>query len=166
MFRTLTYLLALALLVGCAASQQSFDQMVDKLLDHSVTEVRVPEASTDTTALFLDAREWNEYAVSHITDAVWVGYDDFSEERVAGIPKDREVIVYCSVGYRSEKVSEKLVAMGFTKVSNLYGGMFDWVNEKKPVIDANGKPTQAIHPYDDNWGQWIKNGEKQYKPKN
>ncbi|MEZ4984799.1 MAG: rhodanese-like domain-containing protein [Saprospiraceae bacterium] len=66
--------------------------------------------------LFLDARERKEFEVSHLPGAHFIGYDDFDLSRVEKLDKGREVIVYCSVGYRSEKITEKLLAAGFTNV--------------------------------------------------
>ena len=144
-------------------TQQGFEQMVDGLLDHSVTEVRVNELTQKPEALLLDAREKGEFKVSHLEGARWIGYDDFDMGRVADIPKDQEIVVYCSVGYRSEKISEKLQEAGFTNVANLYGGIFDWVNNDQPVVDKKEQPTNEVHPYDENWGQWVFKGEKHYK---
>lgn len=144
-------------------TQNGFEQMVDGLLDHSVAEVRVTELQKKQEALLLDAREKGEFKVSHLEGARWIGYDDFDMQRVADIPKDQEIVVYCSVGYRSEKISEKLQAAGFTNVANLYGGIFDWVNNDQPVVDKKEQPTTEVHPYNEDWGQWVFKGEKQYK---
>ena len=71
--------------------------------------------------------------------------------------------MYCSVGYRSEKISEKLTDLGFQNVSNLYGGMFGWVNAEQPIVSGQGKPTDEIHPYDKKWGKWLERGTKKYE---
>ena len=141
---------------------KTFDLMLQGLLDHSVPEVSVPEVATDQVTL-LDAREKNEFEVSKLENAQWVGYDDFSLERVASIPKNEEIVVYCSVGYRSEKIAEKLRNAGFTNVSNLYGGIFEWVNQEKPVVNPQNAPTEKVHAYDRSWGRWLKKGKKVYK---
>ncbi|MFQ5334631.1 MAG: rhodanese-like domain-containing protein, partial [Flavobacteriales bacterium] len=73
----------------------------------------------------------------------------------------REVIVYCSVGYRSEKIAEKLAGMGFGQVFNLYGGIFEWVNRGYPVYDEHGQ-TDNVHAYNHNWGLWLHKGNKVY----
>jgi 3-mercaptopyruvate sulfurtransferase SseA len=66
------------------------------------------------------------------------------------------------VGYRSEKISEKLKQAGFKDVSNLYGGIFEWVNQGNPVVDENGKITDNIHAYSKTWGVWLNKGVKVY----
>ena len=78
--------------------------------------------------VLLDTRAKEEFEVSHIKGARFVDYDDFEVEKVKDIPIDQEIIVYCSVGYRSERVGEKLQKAGYSNVKNLYGGIF-WVEE-------------------------------------
>jgi hypothetical protein len=37
------------------------------------------------------------------------------------VPKDRPVVAYCAVGWRSSALAEKLKAQGYTNVGNLEG---------------------------------------------
>lgn len=143
-------------------SNKAYDTMLSSLLTHSVNEVDVDAVAKAQNIFLLDAREYDEYKVSHIAGAYWVGYDDFKIERVNDIPKDAQVIVYCSVGYRSEKVAEKIQQSGYTNVSNLYGGIFEWVNTGKLVVNTQNAPTQQVHAYDKSWGVWLQRGEKVY----
>lgn len=113
--------------------------------------------------LILDTRTANEYAVSHIEGAVFVDYAKFDKAMARDWPRDRAVVVYCTVGYRSERVGERLKKLGFKHVYNLYGGIFEWVNQGNPVVDAAGKPTTQVHAYSEDWGQWLLKGEKVYQ---
>ncbi|MEK6478348.1 rhodanese-like domain-containing protein [Catalinimonas sp. 4WD22] len=139
----------------------AYDVMLSTLLDHTVPEISVDEVKNGGV-LLLDARAKEEYNVSKIKGARWVGYDDFSLKRVDDLAKDKEIVVYCSVGYRSEKITERLKKAGFHHVSNLYGGIFEWVNQGMSVVDARGQTTQKVHAYDKVWGIWLKEGEKVY----
>ena len=136
--------------------------MLGTLLGHTVPEKSVSEAKDIRNPVWLDARELNEFKVSQIEDAMWVGYDDFSLDRVASLDKSDEIIVYCSVGYRSEKVAEKLIEAGYKNVSNLYGGIFEWKNQGNQVMDSTSTPTEKVHAYNRIWGIWLKQGEKVY----
>ena len=40
--------------------------------------------------------------------------------------KDKEIVVHCRSGARSANAKQILLAAGFTKVSNLLGGMLAW----------------------------------------
>ncbi len=142
---------------------KAYDVMLSGLLDHSVAEILVNEIDPyDSTIIYLDAREYDEYAVSHIDGAIWVGYDDFDMSRLDSISKSDNIIVYCSVGYRSEKVSEKLLKANYKNVSNMYGSIFEWVNQGKPVYDMEGNETPNVHAFDKEWGRWLKQGTKVY----
>ncbi|GMQ24475.1 hypothetical protein Aoki45_11570 [Algoriphagus sp. oki45] len=109
----------------------------------------------------LDTREWEEYQVSHLPGAIWVGYETFSLENLKNVDKNKPVIVYCSVGARSQDIGKKLQNQGFSDVYNLYGGIFHWVNEENPIV-SNGKPTDRVHTYSKTWSIWLNKGQKVY----
>lgn len=112
--------------------------------------------------VLLDSREAAEYRVSHLDGAIEVGYEDFDMRSVEQIPKADTIVVYCSVGYRSGKISERLRKAGYSNVYNLEGGIFDWVNRGLPLVDSAG-PTERIHCYNRFWGTKVKRGEKVYE---
>jgi rhodanese-related sulfurtransferase len=141
----------------------SYNAMLKTLLKHSVPEMSVDSlAACQSQVVLLDAREPNEYAVSHLANALPVGYNGFTMDAVKQIDKNAPVVVYCSVGYRSEKVAEKLIAAGFTNVRNLYGGIFEWKNQQQPVVDTEGQATNKVHAYSKMWGIWLKHAQKVY----
>jgi rhodanese-related sulfurtransferase len=144
----------------------AYGQLLEKMYRKTVPLITVAEAAalqaSNRQVLFLDTREQEEYRVSHIREAVWVGYQDFNLQRVASIPRQTPIIVYCSVGYRSEKIGEKLQQAGFTKVRNLYGSIFEWVNQGYPVYKAPHQPTTRVHAYSRIWGRWLTQGTKVY----
>lgn len=112
---------------------------------------------------FLDTRESAEYNVSHIKNAIHVGYDNFSLKSVSKIPKDARIIVYCSIGARSGSIGEKLIVAGYTDVQNMYGGLFNWSNHSFPMVNNQSKATKRIHGYSKEWGKWITSGTIVYK---
>lgn len=163
--KNLIFLAAASVLPAGAGAQvqsRAFRAMLQTLLSHDVPETTVPKAAAEAGVVWLDARAWREYEVSHLAGAAFVGYDDFDLSRVAAVPKNARVVVYCSVGYRSEKVVGKLLAAGFTNVSNLVGGIFEWVNQGHPVVDLAGQPTENVHAYDRVWGVWLRRGKAVY----
>jgi rhodanese-related sulfurtransferase len=113
-----------------------------------------------TKVVVLDTRKAEEFQISHIPGAIFADYDSFSEKNLRDIPKNAKVVVYCSVGYRSERIGEKLRKWGYANVQNLYGGIFEWVNQGLPILDAEGKPTSKVHTYNEDWGQWLDKGQK------
>jgi len=140
----------------------AFKAMLETMYKKTVPLVSVTELKRMQNVVLLDTRARTEYDISHLPDARWVGYDDFDLKRVADIPKEANVVLYCSVGYRSERVGEKLQAAGYRHVHNLYGSLFEWVNQGNPVVDNAGKPTQRVHAYSRLWGVWLRKGKKVY----
>jgi rhodanese-related sulfurtransferase len=110
--------------------------------------------------VILDTRSPSEYRVSHIQGAQLADYDHFSEKLVARIDRNQPVVVYCSVGYRSERIGEKLKQLGFKQVQNLYGGLFEWVNQGYPVVVTDNVVTDRVHTYNADWGKWLRKGQK------
>ena len=160
---SLLLLLLLPALHACG--QESYEEMLDALYSHTVPLVQPAALSAmqdSSDVLLLDAREEGEYAVSHLDGAQWVGYDTFKKATVKDLPRDQPVVVYCSVGYRSERIAEQLQAMGFTQVYNLYGGIFEWKNQGLEVVAPSGAATDSVHVYNELWGQWLLNGIKVY----
>lgn len=151
----------LFMMTGCA-QDENFDQMFQRLTDGDVTVVKPVEAMELSNALFLDAREPREYEVSHIEGARCVGYDEFDLDSISDLDKSQPIVVYCSVGYRSEKIGEKLQDAGFTNVYNLYGGIFHWINTDHPVVSNTGE-TNAVHAFNKKWGKWLEKGDKVYE---
>lgn len=124
----------------------------------SVEALRMQQVKNEV--LIIDARELEEYQVSHLKNAIFVGYDEFQLSNVKAIPKDQPLVVYCSLGIRSEDIAQKLQKAGYKNVQNLYGGIFEWKNNDFPVFDAEGNKTNKVHTYSRSWAKWLKNAEK------
>ena len=60
------------------------------------------------------------------------------------------MIVYCSVGYRSSALAEKLQRAGFTNVANLEGSLFQWANENRP-LHRGTNTVREVHGYSRKW---------------
>lgn len=126
----------------------------------SVQELAMPK----TDAVILDARELDEFEVSRIPNAIHVGYDQFDIKTVQSKVREfsKPIVVYCSIGIRSEDIGEKLKKAGYTNVFNLYGGIFEWKNKGLPVFDSADKETDKVHAFSKSWSKWLKTGEKVY----
>lgn len=163
MFR-LTLVLSLFCFFQTKAQVESsaYDLMLSTLLSHSVTEISVKELNEMEGVLLVDAREAEEFAVSRMPGAKHVGYNKFDIESFNNITKEQKIVVYCSVGYRSEKVAEKLRQAGFKQVFNLYGGIFEWVNQGNVVVNSENQPTENVHAFSTVWGIWLNKGTKVY----
>ena len=168
-FRLLLVALGFVVLIGGQPSFSQhiecleYEEMLEKRLPKEAPVVYVDEVNTNTPNLvFLDTREKEEYTVSHIEKAIHVGYTHLDLSAVEKLPKNTPIVVYCSIGYRSGKVTEKLVDAGFTNVKNLFGGIFEWSNQERLLVDQDGNVTQKVHAYNKRWGKWITHGDKVY----
>lgn len=137
-----------------------YKNMLDSLYVKRAPHMLVCELANFKNAYLLDAREEEEFEVSHLKNARNVGYIWFDMRKVYNIPHDAPVVVYCTAGWRSEKIAEKLHKAGYTDVYNLYGGIFEWINEGYPVYRTDGTQTSEIHTYNSTWAQWVNRGTK------
>ena len=73
----------------------------------------------------LDVRGAGEREASRIEGSMHVPLPEL-EERLAEIPRDRDIVVHCAGGFRSAIAVGILQAHGFTRLSDLRGGMSAW----------------------------------------
>ncbi|WOD44436.1 rhodanese-like domain-containing protein [Hwangdonia lutea] len=149
---------------GISFAQESLAEVLKKHNKESIPYITVENASKQQNAVILDAREFSEYKTSHLQNALFVGYDNFNLKKTIKKLKSKQqpVIVYCSIGVRSEDIAEKLKKAGYTNIYNLYGGIFEWKNSDFPVYNPEGKETDSIHTFDKAWSKWLKKGIKIY----
>ena len=55
-------------------------------------------------------------------------------ERIGQLDPDKEVVVYCRSGGRSEQVARYLAQRGFERVLNLRGGILGWRQDADPSL--------------------------------
>ena len=104
----------------------------------------------------IDSRSNEEYSTSKIKGALFINYKNPNFTNL-NIDKTDTIVVYCTIGYRSEKIAEKLEKEGYLNVFNLYGGIIQWVNKNNPVFAPTGLQTPFVHTYNKDWGKWLTN---------
>jgi rhodanese-related sulfurtransferase len=97
----------------------------DALLQH--------QAQHPDHLFLLDVRTPQEYAEGHIAGAVNVPYDQLAT-RLAEVPKDKDVVLYCRSGRRAGIAADVLAANGYTRLSHLEGDMSAWMEKGRPVV--------------------------------
>jgi rhodanese-related sulfurtransferase len=152
-------------IVYCNA-QSNYDNKLKSLYRNTVKTIRPKELkalmANGEKIVLLDTRAPEEFHVSHLAGAQFLNYESYSTNDLKKIPANSKIIVYCSVGYRSERVGEKLLKLGYKDVSNIYGGIFEWKNEGLEVVNKQNHPTDSIHTYNKNWSKWLVKGVKVY----
>ena len=130
------------------------DRQLRGLVRVDAQTLSATEARALPGAVFLDTRESEEYQVSHLPGARYLGFRDLVPTALTGLTKDTPLVVYCTVGYRSERIARELRQQGFTRVYNLYGSLYAWRLAGLPLENAEG-PTDRIHTYNRKWGTFI-----------
>ena len=105
--------------------------------------------------VLLDVRTPAEWEVSHLAGAHRVDPTASAEEAGAGIAKETPIVTYCSVGYRSGEVAQRLRKAGYKHVQDLEGSIFEWANEDRPLVH-DGKKVTKVHPYNATWGRLLR----------
>tara|TARA_B110000879_G_scaffold166283_1_gene214920 strand:- start:251 stop:703 length:453 start_codon:yes stop_codon:yes gene_type:complete len=149
-------IVALTVITAMSFKQWSYEKMTETLLSNSIEQIRVSSDELDDYTI-IDTRSEAEFEVSHLPGAIRVNPDseEFSQEL---LNSKKPLLVYCSVGLRSEKIGERILKQSTIKeVYNLKGGFFQWFNDKKPIVDFNGKSTTEIHTYNKAWSIWVCN---------
>ena len=147
-------------------SQKSIDKLLKQHNKESIPYITVDELKTEQSDIvLLDSREEKEYRTSHLKHAICVGYDFFNLDSIQqNLPdKNSKIVVYCSVGIRSENIAEKLKNAGYTNVYNLYGGIFEWKNRDLKIFDEQETETENVHTFNKVWSKWLKKGNKVYE---
>ena len=80
----------------------------------------------------LDVRAPEEFVTGHVPGAVNIPYDQVAA-RLAEVPKDKDVVLYCRSGRRAGLAAEVLAASGYTRLKHLEGDMQAWVEKGRPV---------------------------------
>ncbi len=81
----------------------------------------------------LDVRNPPEFDIGRIPGSVLLPLPELPQ-RVAEVPKDREVVVHCKSGMRSQKAIAFLKQQGFTNLVNLQGGILAWAERIDPSV--------------------------------
>lgn len=80
----------------------------------------------DEAPFMLDVREPEEMADGVIAGSINIPMDEV-EHRIAEVPTNREIVVICHMGLRSAFIARRLKALGYSRVSNLSGGVHAWL---------------------------------------
>ncbi|MAZ27443.1 MAG: rhodanese [Cytophagaceae bacterium] len=143
---------------------QDLDQIIDRYNTRSVDYASVEHLVMHRDLyIIIDTRARREFEVSHIPGAIWLGEKPDKENLAANInDKKRPILLYCSLGVRSEDYGERMQRWGYNNIKNLYGGIFAWKDAGYDVVNAHNKKTDSIHVYNRHWGKYLHTGKKVY----
>ena len=146
-------------------AQNTIPDVLEKSNKKTVPYITVDELRFNSEYVLLDARETKEFNVSHIENAINGGFNKFDSKKVATIvpDKNKKIVVYCSIGIRSEIIGDKLIKLGYKNVFNLYGGIFQWKNNDCKTVNSKNIETDSIHTFNKQWSVYLIKGIKIYE---
>ncbi|MFK5894647.1 MAG: rhodanese-like domain-containing protein [Pseudomonadota bacterium] len=129
-------------------------------LSHQELQKLLSDTNKNNVLLF-DVRRPEEFQMSRIKGSIQID-PNMSVEYFISLYKgkiyNKEIIFYCSVGYRSsefiKRIEKQANSARVKKMYNLKGGIFRWYNENHRVINDQGE-TDNIHPSDESWADLI-----------
>lgn len=120
-------------LEGEVLSERLVQRLPSLPIEHMDPEV-LPE-----DALLLDVRYASEYEAGHLPGARHLAHTRLLA-RLAELPRDRHLYVYCKTASRSAYASGLLQRLGY-RVTHLFGGFDAWAAAGKPV--EKGQPVTS-----------------------
>ena len=152
------------LLTVVGYGQSDMDLLLTKYNTRSIPYISAQDLKSNLdNYLILDTRKRKEYDVSHIPGALWVSENvNDSIYAFSKINKSQPIVVYCTVGIRSEDFGEQLEKVGFTNIKNLYGSIFAWKDEGYDLHNLKKQKTDSVHVFSKVWGKYLKTGNKTY----
>lgn len=158
------YLFCLLFFSSAILAQSPIDNLLLKYNKKTIPYLSIEEFKKLEDVIILDTREPKEFNVSHIKNAYCIGYEKFNPKEIKEKYSNFNdtIIVYCSVGIRSETIGTKLKKMGYKNVYNLYGGIFEWKNKNEEVVDNEQKVTENVHAFSKEWSKYLLKGKKIY----
>ena len=108
----------------------------EKQMNNGIPQMTVQELKRRMDAgedvQLIDVREPYEYQIAQIGGKL-IPQNEVPQ-RLAEIDRNREVVVHCKGGGRSQRIAEFLQQSGYPKVSNVAGGITAWSNEIDPSV--------------------------------
>jgi molybdopterin/thiamine biosynthesis adenylyltransferase/rhodanese-related sulfurtransferase len=108
----------------------------EKAVKNGIPQITVKELKRRMDAgeevFVLDVREPHEYKIANIGGTL-IPQNDVPQ-RLAEIDRNREIVVQCRSGARSQRIAEFLAQQGYPKVANLAGGILAWADEIDPKM--------------------------------
>ncbi|MCX7650489.1 MAG: rhodanese-like domain-containing protein [Flavobacteriales bacterium] len=86
--------------------------------------------------VLLDVRTPSEFKSGHLEGAQLLNWqaEDFKEKfKALNISKSTPIFVYCYMGGRSAEASEWIKSLGYAQVTDMKGGMYQWLKQGLPV---------------------------------
>lgn len=117
-FRTTVFILFVVLIISCQTREHPT----------YITVHAFYEQKDQMDVVILDVRTQVEIEQGYIEGAVFIDYfDENFQQELETLDRDKEYLVYCKSGGRSNDAAVRMLEMGFKKVYDLEGGIIAWM---------------------------------------
>lgn len=96
-------------------------------------EVKEAFARSKRGAKLIDVRSTREYAHSGHPKGARSVPPQLIKKDQTGLDRDDDILVICLSGHRSPRQARHLAEMGFSRVTNVHGGLMAWKKARLPV---------------------------------
>lgn len=118
-------LLAAMFMGACSQGESDAPEMLPQEL--------VARVAAEAPPVVLDVRTPQEYEAGHVPGAINLPHKALPDRLAEVLDfRDREVVVYCERGKRSDMARAVLLEAGFTSIQHLQGNMVEWRRQRLP----------------------------------
>lgn len=112
----------------------------------------VEKIKSNKETILLDVRTLEEYETIHLENALLLPVQELSQQTLNEIglgedAKDKEIILYCRSGNRSQTAYNIMESLGYTNIKSVGGGMIHWEEDNYPFTES-GAYIEPINPSD------------------
>jgi rhodanese-related sulfurtransferase len=122
------FLFAVCLPVAFAGCGQNKSQETKKAEYHKLSAEEAKKMLDETpNAILVDVRTPTEFKEIRIPHAISLPLNEIDDKAATVLPdKNALILVYCRSGVRSNNAANKLIAMGYTNIYDIGGGISNW----------------------------------------
>lgn len=133
--KTIHLIIACIISLFCSSCNTPTAPEEDEPTFTSVSVEEFAKCIEGENVVILDVRTPTEFNAGHIENAINIDYykNDFEEQAVSTLPKDKTIAIYCRSGNRSKKAGEILFNNGYTVVE-LNSGINGWTAANMPIV--------------------------------
>ncbi|KMY48692.1 rhodanese-like domain-containing protein [Peribacillus loiseleuriae] len=91
-----------------------------------ITTTDLKNELNDKNKQYIDVRTSGEFKARNIRGFKNIPLHQLAQQAVSELSKEKEIVVICQSGMRSNKASKILKKQGFKQVTNVKGGMSAW----------------------------------------
>ena len=117
----------------CGIPQQAAAQAAEEKLPEIVPAALKSRMEAADGVFVLDVREPHEYEIARIPGTKLIPLGELNK-RVGELDATADIVIHCKSGMRSGKAQRLLKDMGFSRVTNLTGGILRWSDEVDPTV--------------------------------